>query len=66
MLHEEIRRILSNEKSKSTSRGFGDTIEKIANNTGLNKITEAYTNVTKKDCGCNKRKNKLNELFPYK
>ncbi len=61
MLREEIRRILNSE-----SKGVGDTVEKIAVKTGLSKITEAYTKNTGKDCGCNKRKNILNQLFPYK
>ena len=39
-------------------RGLGDTIEKITKATG--KITG------KKDCGCNKRKEVLNKVFPYK
>ena len=71
MLSEQIRNILkknSNRKEEiqPVSRGLGDTIEKFANTTGLNKITEAYSQVTKKDCGCNKRRDLLNQLVPYK
>ncbi len=77
MLSDQIRKLLQNKNSvkninspspivSNKSRGLGDTVEKIATNTGLNKITEAYTRVTKKDCGCNKRKEALNNLFPYK
>ena len=48
------------------SKGFGDTVEKLAKVTGLNKVSEAVSKVTGKDCGCNKRKDTLNKLFPYK
>ena len=42
------------------SRGLGDTIEKII------KATHLDIFVNGKDCGCEKRKEKLNELFPYR
>jgi len=42
------------------SRGLGDTIEKVIRATGLQIFVEG------KDCGCEKRKEKLNELFPYR
>jgi len=42
------------------SRGLGDTVEKIIHATGLQIFVEG------KDCGCDKRKEKLNELFPYR
>lgn len=42
------------------SRGLGDTIEKVIKATGLQIFVEG------KDCGCEKRKEKLNELFPYR
>ena len=46
------------------SRGLGDTIEKITKATGIKKVVNKITG--KKDCGCGKRKEKLNEIFPYK
>lgn len=51
---------------RSKSKGLGDTIEKITKVTGVKKVVEAIADATGKDCGCNKRKEKLNELFPYK
>ena len=76
MLHEEIRRILKKNSQReeknsnpqvttNESIGFGDTVEKFTHKTGLNKIAEAYTKVTGKDCGCSKRKDLLNKIFPY-
>jgi hypothetical protein len=42
-------------------KGLGDTIERFTNATGISKIVKSVT----KECGCKKRKNKLNQLFPY-
>ena len=48
------------------SKGLGDSIEKITKATGIKKVVETINKTTKKDCGCNKRKEKLNKAFPYK
>lgn len=49
------------------SRGLGDTISKVTHAVGLDKVAETLaTAVGKEDCGCNKRREKLNDLFPYK
>jgi hypothetical protein len=48
------------------SIGLGDTIGKIAKALKIDGMAKAYTKVTGKDCGCNKRKDKLNKKFPYK
>tara|TARA_R110002020_G_scaffold241365_3_gene454507 strand:- start:1281 stop:1439 length:159 start_codon:yes stop_codon:yes gene_type:complete len=47
------------------SRGLGDTIEKITKVTGIKKVVEGVSRATGKDCGCNKRKDTLNRVFPY-
>ena len=47
------------------SKGLGDTIEKITKATGIKKVVETINKTTKKDCGCSKRKETLNRLFPY-
>ena len=54
---------LSNYKK---SIGLGDTIEKITKATGIKTIVDAVSKATGKDCGCNKRKENLNNKFPYK
>ena len=46
------------------SRGLGDTIEKITKATGIKKVV--YKMTGEKDCGCNKRKQTLNKMVPYK
>ena len=47
------------------SRGLGDTVYKITHATGLDKLAEIYTKITGKPCGCDKRQDALNKLFPY-
>ena len=48
------------------SRGLGDTIHKFTTKTGIRSLAQFGAKVVgKKDCGCNKRKEFLNNLFPY-
>lgn len=48
------------------SRGLGDTIDKITTATGVKKVVKAATKaVGVKDCGCDKRRDTLNRVFPY-
>jgi hypothetical protein len=51
--------------NKNKSKGLGDTIEKITKATGIKKVVEKVSKITGKDCGCNERKDVLNNLFPY-
>ena len=44
------------------SKGLGDTISKITKATGIDKVAKA---VLGDDCGCDERKTKLNQMFPY-
>ena len=53
---------MPSKKSTKKSKGLGDTIEKVAKATGIDKIVEA---VAGDDCGCQGRKDKLNKIFPY-
>jgi hypothetical protein len=51
---------------KEESKGLGDTIAKFTNATKLDKLTKILaTAAGKEDCGCNKRRKTLNEMFPY-
>ncbi len=49
--------------AKRKAKGLGDTIEQITEVTGIKKLVEF---VAGEDCGCEERKKKLNELFPYR
>ena len=42
-------------------KGLGDTIARATKATGINALVKAVT----KDCGCEKRQEKLNKMFPY-
>lgn len=45
------------------SKGLGDTVEKFTKATGLKRLVEKYG---PSDCGCEQRKEYLNDKFPYK
>jgi len=45
------------------SEGLGDTVEKVLEVTGIAKVAKWLLG---EDCGCDERKAKLNQLFPYK
>ena len=46
-----------------SSEGLGDTVEKITKATGIKKAVKFLAG---EDCGCDERKEKLNEIFRYK
>lgn len=45
------------------SEGLGDTVEKVLEVTGIAKVAKWLMG---EDCGCEERKQKLNQIFPYK
>tara|TARA_R100000655_G_scaffold4623_3_gene14951 strand:+ start:3006 stop:3362 length:357 start_codon:yes stop_codon:yes gene_type:complete len=47
---------------KKTSKGLGDSVEKVLKATGIDKIAKK---ILGDDCGCEERKQKLNKMFPY-
>lgn len=51
------------ERIAEESKGLGDTIEKITEATGIKKAVKWLLG---DDCGCDERKAKLNQMFPYK
>tara|TARA_B100000780_G_scaffold271219_1_gene231901 strand:- start:5396 stop:5554 length:159 start_codon:yes stop_codon:yes gene_type:complete len=48
---------------KTQSVGLGDDLAKVFKKTGVKAIVDK---VTKGGCGCNKRQDTLNRMFPYK
>jgi len=60
------RKLWQVKKNKMKSKGLGDTVEKITKATGVKKVVEKISKATGKDCGCAKRKEALNRIFPYK
>ncbi len=52
-------------QKKQPSKGLGDTVEKITTVTGVKKVVETVAKAAGKDCGCAKRRDALNRMFPY-
>jgi hypothetical protein len=50
---------------RKKAAGLGDTIEQITEATGIKTVVEKFSKATGVDCGCDKRKEVLNKLFPY-
>lgn len=48
------------------SKGLGDSVDKITTVTGIKKVVDTVSKATGKECGCAKRKDTLNRMFPYK
>lgn len=46
----------------SEQEGLGDKVEKIAKKVGADKVAEAVERITKRPCGCKKRKEWLNRF----
>ncbi len=47
------------------SKGLGDTIEKITKATGIKTVVDKVSEGLNIPCGCQKRKEALNNMFPY-
>lgn len=47
------------------SKGLGDTIAKVTKATGIKTVVETAAKTVGKDCGCAKRQDALNRMFPY-
>ena len=64
-LYGAIANYKFNYMEKKKSKGLGDTVAKLTKATGIKKVVNKISKVTKKDCGCEKRKETFNRLFPY-
>jgi hypothetical protein len=54
-------------KIEYPSRGLGDTIDKITTATGVKAVVKKVADVMGiEDCGCESRREALNEIAPYK
>jgi hypothetical protein len=54
-------------KKHSDAEGFGDTIAYLTELLKIDKLVKSVTAALEiEDCGCERRKEKLNEMFPYK
>jgi hypothetical protein len=48
--------------AKRKTKGLGDTVENVLEATGIAAVVKF---IAGDDCGCNERKEKLNQRFPY-
>ena len=64
-LYGAIANYKLNYMEQNKSKGLGDTVAKITKATGIKKVVDTVSKTVKKDCGCGKRQNTLNRLFPY-
>lgn len=62
IVKEEVQEFVQDVK-KEAAEGLGDTLEKVFEATGVKKVIKWLAG---EDCGCEERKKKLNELFPYR
>lgn len=64
MAKKRVRRTKEQiEADKNTkSKGLGDTVEKVFKATGIDKVAKF---ILGEDCGCDERKQLLNQWFPY-
>ena len=51
---------------KEKSRGFGDTVAKVTKLTGIKSVVDTVSKKMGNDCGCDKRRDTLNRIIPYK
>jgi|TARA_R100000081_G_scaffold90842_1_gene67026 hypothetical protein len=47
------------------ARGLGDVIENITVKTGIKTVVEKTAKAVGKDCGCGRRRDTLNRMFPF-
>jgi hypothetical protein len=52
-------------RTRIESKGLGDTVQKFTTATGIRKVVDTVAKAAGKDCGCGKRKDTLNRMFPY-
>lgn len=54
------------QKKIKRAKGLGDTIAKITNLFGIDILADKIAKLFgKEDCGCDRRRRKLNKLVPY-
>ena len=49
---------------KAGATGLGDVVADITNITGVDRLAKMYEELTGKPCGCEERREKLNQLVP--
>jgi len=50
---------------KAGANGLGDVVADVTNITGVDRLAKLYEQLTGKPCGCDERREKLNQLVPF-
>jgi len=50
----------------TTFRGMGDVVEAVTTATGIKKAVETVAKARGKDCGCQRRRDRLNKMIPFR
>jgi hypothetical protein len=50
---------------KAGAAGLGDVVAEVTNITGVDRLAKSYEEITGKPCGCDERREKLNQLVPF-
>jgi hypothetical protein len=45
-------------------QGLGDTVADLAHLTGIDQLAKLYEKTSGKSCGCDQRRQALNQMFP--
>lgn len=54
-------------EQSNKDKGLGDSIARVTHATGIDQLVERTAKLMgSQDCGCKKRQEELNKLFPYK
>ena len=46
--------------------GLGDLVEVVTEATGIKQVVDAVSKARGKDCGCQRRRDKLNKMIPFR
>ena len=50
---------------KAGATGLGDVVADVTNITRIDRLAKMYEEITGKPCGCEERREKLNQLVPF-
>jgi len=53
-------------QGNKTMNGLGDVVEAFTTATGIKDAVDAVSRATGKDCGCGKRRDRLNQAIPFR
>lgn len=62
-MSKRVRRTKDQIQADNKAKGLGDVVEKFTEATGIKAVVKF---IAGEDCGCEERKQKLNELFPFR